>query len=91
MAMPSNQTILTDHTAEFACLVGGDPKPEILWRRSDGRMPIGRANILDDKSLRIERVTTDDQGTYICDADNSVGAISANATLTVHCEYSTRV
>ncbi|XP_046420338.1 roundabout homolog 2-like [Neodiprion virginianus] len=84
LAMPTNQTILTDQTAEFACHVGGDPPPEILWRRTDGKMPIGRANILDDKSLRIERVTTEDQGTYICDAENSVGAISANATLTVH-------
>ncbi|XP_012531725.1 roundabout homolog 2 [Monomorium pharaonis] len=84
LAMPSNQTILTDQTAEFACRVGGDPEPEILWRRSDGKMPIGRAHILNDKSLHIERVNPQDQGTYICDAENSVGAISASATLTVH-------
>lgn len=61
--------------------------PEILWRRNDGKMPIGRAHILDNKSLRIERVTSQDQGVYICDAENGVGAISASATLTVHCEY----
>ncbi|XP_046817776.1 roundabout homolog 2-like isoform X2 [Vespa crabro] len=83
-AIPSNQTILTDQTAEFACRVGGDPQPDILWRRNDGKMPIGRAHILDDKSLRIERVIPEDQGTYICDAENEVGAISANAVLTVH-------
>ncbi|XP_077266288.1 roundabout homolog 2 [Temnothorax americanus] len=84
LAMPSNQTILTDQTAEFACRVGGDPEPEILWRRNDGKMPIGRAHILNDKSLHIERVNSQDQGTYICDAENGVGAISASATLTVH-------
>ncbi|EZA60020.1 Roundabout-like protein [Ooceraea biroi] len=84
LAVPSNQTILTDQTAEFACRVGGDPPPEILWRRNDGKMPIGRAHILDDKSLRIERVNPQDQGTYICEAENGVGAISASATLTVH-------
>ncbi|KOX67210.1 Roundabout like protein 2 [Melipona quadrifasciata] len=84
LSTPANQTILADQTAEFACRVGGDPPPEILWRRNDGKMPIGRAHILDDKSLRIERVTSQDQGTYICDAENSVGAISASATLTVH-------
>lgn len=82
--VPLNQTILTDQTAEFACRVGGDPLPEILWRRNDGKMPIGRAHILDNKSLRIERVTAQDQGVYICDAENGVGAISASATLTVH-------
>lgn len=86
LSTPANQTILADQTAEFACRVGGDPPPEILWRRNDGKMPIGRAHILDDKSLRIERVTSQDQGTYICDAENGVGAISASATLTVHCE-----
>ncbi|XP_066603914.1 roundabout homolog 2-like isoform X2 [Prorops nasuta] len=84
MAMPTNQTILTDQTAEFACVVGGDPPPEILWRRNDGKMPIGRAKILEDKSLRIEKVTAQDKGTYICDAGNGVGAISASAILTVH-------
>lgn len=87
LAMPSNQTILTDQTAEFACRVGGDPPPEILWRRHDGKMPVGRGRIMDDKSLRIERVNSEDQGTYICEAENGVGTISANATLTVHCEY----
>ncbi|XP_044018248.1 roundabout homolog 1-like isoform X1 [Aphidius gifuensis] len=84
IATPENQTVLIDSTAEFACRVGGDPAPEILWRRDDGKMPIGRGHILDDKSLRIERVTPQDAGTYICDAENSVGAISASATLTVH-------
>lgn len=83
---PSNQTILVDQTAEFACRVAGDPPPEILWRRHDGKMPIGRGHILDDKSLKIERVTTSDQGTYICEAENGIGTISASATLTVHCK-----
>ncbi|XP_023247283.1 roundabout homolog 1-like, partial [Copidosoma floridanum] len=81
---PSNQTILMDQTAEFSCRVGGDPPPDILWRRHDGKMPIGRGHILDDKSLKIERVTTSDQGTYICEAENGVGTISASATLTVY-------
>ena len=78
-----------DQTAEFACRVGGDPPPEILWRRHDGKMPIGRGYILDDKSLRIERAMPTDQGTYICEAENGVGAISASATLTIHCNNHT--
>ncbi|XP_057341638.1 protein sax-3 isoform X1 [Microplitis mediator] len=83
LATPQNQTVLVDQTAEFACRVGGDPAPEILWRRHDGKMPIGRGHILDDKSLRIERVTPQDAATYICHAENGVGVISASATLTV--------
>lgn len=50
-------------------------------------MPIGRAHILDDKSLRIEHVTPEDEGLYICDAENLVGTISARASLTVHCKF----
>ncbi|RZF37233.1 hypothetical protein LSTR_LSTR016306, partial [Laodelphax striatellus] len=83
---PNDVTVLADHDVEFECRVGGDPTPKILWRRDAGKMPIGRAHILDDKSLRIERVTPQDEGLYICDAENVVGSVSARASLTVHCE-----
>jgi roundabout axon guidance receptor 2 len=86
LKIPLNQTILLEQTAEFACQVAGDPSPDILWRRHDGKMPIGRGHILDDKSLRIEKVISLDQGIYICEAENGVGTISANATLIVHCK-----
>lgn len=49
-------------------------------------MPVGRAQILDDKSLSIEHVTLQDEGVYICDADNLVGSLSVRTTLTVHCK-----
>ncbi|XP_049767979.1 protein sax-3-like [Schistocerca cancellata] len=81
---PADATVLEDQSVHFQCRVGGDPAPNILWRRDDGKMPIGRAQILDDKSLRIENVVPADEGVYICDAENVVGSISARATLTVH-------
>ncbi|GLG97679.1 Hemolin [Gryllus bimaculatus] len=81
---PSDVTVLEDSAVRFECRVGGDPAPNILWRRDDGKMPIGRAQILDDKSLHIEHVTPDDEGLYICDAENVVGSVSARASLTVH-------
>lgn len=84
---PSDVTVLKGQSVQFQCRVGGDPDPNILWRRDDGKMPIGRAQILDDKSLRIENVEPVDEGLYICDAENLVGSLSARASLTVHCEY----
>ncbi|KAL1128888.1 hypothetical protein AAG570_013422 [Ranatra chinensis] len=81
---PSGITAVAEQSVEFQCKVGGDPSPKILWRREDGKMPVGRARITDDKSLRIEHVLPDDEGVYICDATNIVGSISARATLTVH-------
>jgi Immunoglobulin I-set domain. len=77
-------TVLEGQTVQFHCQVGGDPEPNILWRRDDGKMPIGRAQILDDKSLRIENVEPTDEGLYICDAENLVGSVTAKASLTVH-------
>lgn len=39
--------------------------------------------MLEDRSLRLERVTIADEGEYSCEADNVVGAITAMGTLTV--------
>ncbi|XP_018323057.1 roundabout homolog 2-like isoform X2 [Agrilus planipennis] len=68
----------------FQCSVEGEPVPSVLWRREDGKMPIGRARILDDKSLLIDNVQTSDEGIYICDAENVVGSITAKASLVVN-------
>uniref|UniRef100_A0A146L1T0 Roundabout 2 n=1 Tax=Lygus hesperus TaxID=30085 RepID=A0A146L1T0_LYGHE len=81
---PSDVTAVADSSIELECKVGGDPTPKILWRRDDGKMPVGRARITDEKNLRIDRVQPEDEGVYICDASNLVGAITARATLTVH-------
>lgn len=47
-----------------------------------------RVSVLEDRSLRLERVTIADEGEYSCEADNVVGAISALGTLTVFGKYS---
>lgn len=84
---PHDKTILSGKTVQFDCLVGGDPMPHILWRKDDGHMPVGRADIQEeDKSLVIKNVGPSDEGLYICEAQNSVGQISAKAHLTVHGE-----
>lgn len=57
-----------------------------MWRRDDGKMPVGRAGVQDDKSLRIDAVTANDEGTYVCEADNLVGSAQAKAVLVVNGE-----
>lgn len=39
---PADLTVLTGQTVQFYCSVGGDPQPQILWRKDDGSMPVGR-------------------------------------------------
>lgn len=84
--VPEDVTALVGETVEFSCAVGGDPLPDILWRRNapGGTMPLGRVRVLEDRSLRLERIVLADQGRYICEADNPAGAFTASATLTVN-------
>uniref|UniRef100_T1JDC0 Roundabout n=1 Tax=Strigamia maritima TaxID=126957 RepID=T1JDC0_STRMM len=84
MKPPEDITSIANENVLFECKVGGDPAPNIIWRRQDGKMPIGRAQIQEDKSLQIQHVTPADEGLYICEAENPVGTVSASATLTVH-------
>ncbi|XP_054744412.1 roundabout homolog 2 [Anastrepha obliqua] len=83
---PHDQTVLEGSSVTFPCRVGGDPMPDVLWLRtaSGGNMPLDRVSVLEDRSLRLERVTIADEGEYSCEADNVVGAISAMGTLTVY-------
>ena len=57
----------------FPCRVGGDPIPDVLWRRSasGGNMPLDRVHILEDRSLRLDDITIEDEGEYSCEADNA--------------------
>ncbi|XP_077483590.1 roundabout homolog 2-like isoform X2 [Amblyomma americanum] len=82
--VPEDVTTLAEESVEFQCKVNGDPKPTVTWRRQDGKMPVGRAYVPEDKTLHIKNVVPADEGTYICESENIVGSVSASATLTVH-------
>lgn len=85
--LPSDVTGVTGGEAVLRCRVGGSPRPHILWRRHDGRMPVGRARLDANSSLKITGLTVEDAGVYICQAENSVATMVANATLTVYGEW----
>ena len=86
MRAPADTTVLVGDLVDLACQVAGDPPPSVYWSRHNDRMPVGRINVLTDKTLRIEPVRAQDEGTYVCEADNVVGSVTASATVTVHCE-----
>lgn len=89
---PHDQTVVERASVTFQCRVGGDPMPDVLWRRtaSGGNMPLDRVHILEDRSLRLEDVSIQDEGEYSCEADNVVGSITAMGSLVVHCTYFNR-
>ncbi|XP_039728855.1 roundabout homolog 3-like [Pteropus medius] len=81
---PVNQVVLTDAPVDFPCEVQGDPPPHLRWRKEDGELPTGRYEIRSDHSLWIGRVSAEDEGTYTCVAENSVGRVEASGSLSVH-------
>ena len=44
---PQNQTAVTGSSVIFQCRVGGEPLPDVLWRRtaSGGNMPLGELSL----------------------------------------------
>ncbi|XP_072548280.1 roundabout homolog 2 isoform X2 [Salminus brasiliensis] len=81
---PVNQIVLAEDTVEFFCEVHGDPAPTVRWRREEGELPRGRFEIRSDNSLRLLKVREEDEGTYTCMTENSVGKTEAPATLQVN-------
>ncbi|XP_055601197.1 roundabout homolog 1-like [Uranotaenia lowii] len=83
---PQNQTAVAGSSVIFQCRVGGEPVPDVLWRRSasGGNMPLGRVHVLEDRSLKIDDITVEDMGEYSCEADNAVGSVTASGNLIVH-------
>ncbi|XP_045763920.1 protein sax-3-like isoform X2 [Maniola jurtina] len=86
IAGPEDVIAQTSGSVTFQCRVGGDPLPDVLWRRTagGGNMPLGRVKVLDDRSLRLDNIVLSDEGEYTCEADNAVGAVSASGYLTVY-------
>lgn len=86
---PEDVTAQVGSSVTLSCVVGGDPPPDVLWRRTagGGNMPLGRVIVLQDHSLKIEDITVDDEGEYTCDVDNTVGSLIASAVLTVQCKW----
>ncbi|XP_068572245.1 roundabout homolog 2 isoform X4 [Cebidichthys violaceus] len=81
---PVNQVVVEDDTVDFLCEVHGDPPPTVRWRREEGELPRGRFEIRNGNSLHLFRVKEQDEGTYTCTSENSVGKTEASAMLQVH-------
>ncbi len=64
--------------------VTGDPYPDVIWRRNDREIDFSKVTVVPGKGLQIENVHPADEGSYICEASNSLGAITAIANIQVN-------
>ncbi|KAE9547992.1 hypothetical protein FO519_008799, partial [Halicephalobus sp. NKZ332] len=70
----------------FRCSARGEPKPFVTWFFNGSEIPIlkGHFSVSDDTfELHINQVNRQDQGLYSCMAGNSVGSMTAEASLKV--------
>uniref|UniRef100_A0A8C4ZCH9 Uncharacterized protein n=1 Tax=Gadus morhua TaxID=8049 RepID=A0A8C4ZCH9_GADMO len=81
---PSSLVVLEDMSAEFSCMVRGDPVPTVRWRRDDAELPSGRYEISEQHTLVIRGVRLADEGSYTCVTENMVGRSEASAILVIH-------
>ncbi|XP_055761526.1 leucine-rich repeats and immunoglobulin-like domains protein 3 [Salvelinus fontinalis] len=86
--MPMDLSIRAGATARLECAAVGHPSPQIAWQKDGGTdFPAARERRMhvmpEDDVFFIVDVKTEDIGLYSCTAQNTAGAISANATLIV--------
>ncbi|KAB5542124.1 hypothetical protein PHYPO_G00087830 [Pangasianodon hypophthalmus] len=86
--IPMDLTVRVGATARLECAATGHPTPQIAWQKDGGTdFPAARERRMhvmpSDAVFFIVKVKTEDIGVYSCTAQNTAGAISANATLTV--------
>ncbi|XP_044138204.1 cell adhesion molecule 1 isoform X2 [Bufo gargarizans] len=68
---------------ELSCRAVGKPRPEkVTWVRVDDELP--QHVTIEDEKLYISSLNKTDNGTYRCEASNSVGSSSAEYTLYVY-------
>ncbi|OWF55308.1 hemicentin-2-like [Mizuhopecten yessoensis] len=82
----SEYSIITGRTAAIDCTVRGRPQPRMSWRK-DGSSDDSVVDITEvgdstwTMTLRIDSVTSEDFGTYICEAVNSANSSSSEIQL----------
>ncbi|XP_077998598.1 basement membrane-specific heparan sulfate proteoglycan core protein-like isoform X2 [Glandiceps talaboti] len=69
---------------QFTCVVTrGYPPPQLTWSRAANLQFTDRTELFEDGTISLTSVTTSEQGTYICTAQNSAGSVQATARLRV--------
>ncbi|KAE9418760.1 hypothetical protein Angca_003374 [Angiostrongylus cantonensis] len=91
---PKHQKVPLGEQVTFVCRARGVPRPEITWFYEGSVIPHIRGRFLvsdDGAELTISKVTRQDEGVYSCMAGNSVGAMMADAKLSVDGDFDNTV
>lgn len=72
------------HDSILHCRATGYPTPTITWTRLDRRPLSARANNSNADTIDFTNIQLDDDGEYVCTADNAAGTVTATTSLRVH-------
>lgn len=79
---PTNVTPKLKNTVSIACVVSGDPPPQIYWKK-DGK-PLANNVQVKNGSIVISDVSKSDVGIYYCIAQTPFVVMSRSASLVLH-------
>ena len=77
----------------ITCESIGNPLPTVIWSRTNrARVIVGNYTESQNASkvsrnLTITNASREDTGVYTCSANNSVGSVSSNVSITVQCKF----
>ncbi|XP_072421818.1 hemicentin-1-like isoform X1 [Chiloscyllium punctatum] len=89
LEMPSDMSVTIGKNVTLPCSAVGEPVPQVTWRRLDGQPIFSKTDSmsfvsqLETGSLFIEGVWLDDEGMYVCEAQNLFGVIRSEVALTI--------
>uniref|UniRef100_A0AAY4ANM1 receptor protein-tyrosine kinase n=1 Tax=Denticeps clupeoides TaxID=299321 RepID=A0AAY4ANM1_9TELE len=84
----SDCSVNVSSSVTLMCLAHGVPRPLITWYKDQQRLKemSGIMLALRGETLHIDRITTDDQGLYTCQATNERGSVESSAYISVETE-----
>ncbi|XP_075375673.1 hemicentin-2-like [Mycteria americana] len=81
--LPRDVTLSQGERLELVCAAAGSPQPRISWTADGQPVTDGVSGQSGRSTLWREAATRADSGTYVCRAENSAGAITATAFVSV--------
>nr|XP_048286978.1 hemicentin-1 isoform X1 [Myodes glareolus] len=75
--LPGDLSLNKGEKLRLSCKATGIPLPKLTWTFNNNIIPAHFDSVNGHSELVIERVSTEDSGTYVCTAENSVGFVKA--------------
>ncbi|EGV99559.1 Hemicentin-1 [Cricetulus griseus] len=75
--LPGDLSLNKGEQLRLSCKATGIPLPKLTWTFNNNIIPAHFDSVNGHSELVIEKVSTEDSGTYVCTAENSVGFVKA--------------